>query len=86
MISLILEYLLPVGALLVALLTAFFVGKSKQKTKGDLKTAEVKLKKVEAIAAKQFETVKGVNDVENDINKLEPSGVAKQLRDKWQRD
>lgn len=84
--ALILKYLAPIGAFLLALFAAFVVGKSKQKAKDEKKAVEVKVKKVEAVAVKQVETIKGANDVKNDINKLEPNDAASELRDKWQRD
>jgi len=84
--ALFIKYVLPVLALIGALLTALFVGKSKEKAKNLEKQNIEKQVAIKAAAEKQVETIKGANDVKNDINKLEPDVAANRLRDDWSRD
>jgi len=81
--ALFIKYILPVLALIGALLTALFVGKSKEKAKNLEKQNIEKQVAVKAAADKQVEIIKGANDVKNDINKLEPDIAADKSRSFW---
>jgi len=81
------------GALFVALRSSRSVGKAEAKAEA----AEEQTKRNEEIAVREIdvareaaktevETVKGANDVQANINRLDAGDAANKLRDKWARD
>ncbi len=81
------------GALFVALRSSRSVGKAEAK----VEAAEEQTKRNEEIAVREIdvareaaktevETVKGANDVQANINRLDAGDAANKLRDKWARD
>lgn len=81
------------GALFVALRSSHSVGKAEAKAEA----AEEETKRNEEIAVREIdaardaaktevETVKGANDVQANINRLDAGDAANKLRDKWARD
>lgn len=81
------------GALFVALRSSHSVGKAEAKADA----AEWETRRNEQIAIREIdvareaaktevETVKGANDVQANINRLDAGDAANKLRDKWARD
>lgn len=81
------------GALFVAMRSSASVGKAEAK----VEAAQADAKRTEQIAVQQIDaareaattevkTVKGANDVQANINRLDSGDAANRLRDKWTRD
>lgn len=81
------------GAVFVALRSSASVGKAEAKTEA----AQADAKRTEQIAVQQIDaareaaqtevqTVKGANDVQANVNRLDAGDASSQLRDKWARD
>ena len=81
------------GALFVAMRSSRSVGKAEAK----VEAAQAETKRNEEIAVREIdvarevaktevETVKGANDVQTNINRLDAGDAANRLRDKWTRD
>lgn len=73
-------------AVFVALWFAHSVGKSRAQAAAEKAEASREIEAVKNTAAKELQTLKGANDVKNDVNKLDNGDVVDQLRSKWQRD
>lgn len=91
--ALLTNYLLPALAVIVALFSAWSVGKSSARAKA----AEQRQADNEALAARlvneqraanerEVQTVKATNDVQKDNAGLSDSDADKRLRGEWQRD
>lgn len=81
------------GAIFVAMRSSASVGKSEAKAEA----AQADAKRTEQIAVQQIDaareaaqtevqTVKGANDVQANVNRLDAGDASSQLRDKWARD
>lgn len=81
------------GALFVAMRSSRNVGKAEAK----VEAAQAETKSNEEIAVREIyaardaaktevETVKGANDVQTNVNRLDAGDAADKLRDKWSRD
>lgn len=89
----ILAFLSLAGAIFVAMRSSASVGKAEAK----VEAAQSDAKRTEKIAVQQIDaareaaitevkTVKGANDVQANINRLDSGDAANRLRDKWTRD
>lgn len=81
------------GALFVALRSSRIVGKAEanveaaqQETKRNEEIAVREIDVAREAAKTEVETVKGANDVQANINRLDAGDAANKLRDKWARD
>ncbi len=84
------KYVYIVFAALSVLATAIFAalnaGKSKEAAANAKRQADARVVNAETVANKQVETIKGANDVKNEVNKLDAGNAADKLRNEWQRD
>ena len=83
---------LTIGAIIFGILAAIaavfgYRGKVKAETKAEAAKvdATVKVATVQKAAEKEIETVKGANDGQNEVAKLDTAAVADKLRDDWTR-
>lgn len=81
------------GALFAALRSSRSVGKAEAKVEAaqaeTKRNEEIVVREIDAArdAAKtEVETVKGANDVQTNVNRLDAGDAANKLRDKWARD
>jgi hypothetical protein len=81
------------GALFVALRSSRIVGKAeanveaaKEETKRNEEIAVREIDVAREAAKTEVETVKGANDVQANISRLDAGDAANKLRDKWARD
>ncbi|AXC34277.1 hypothetical protein P7I17_gp23 [Escherichia phage Halfdan] len=78
-----------IGAIAGAL-GLYFGGKKAGKSEAETKHAEDKaaeaVAEAKATVEQVTESVKGANDVQADINRLNPGDAANKLRDEWSRD
>lgn len=81
------------GAIFVAMRSSASVGKAeakaeaaKEETKRNEEIAVREIDVAREAAKTEVETVKGANDVQANINRLDAGDAANKLRDKWARD
>lgn len=77
------------GALFVAMRSSRSVGKAEAAQAETKRNEEIAVREIDAArdAAKtEVETVKGANDVQTNVNRLDAGDAANKLRDKWARD
>ncbi len=83
-------YIVGIVAAIAGAFGLYFGGKKAGKSEANAKHTEEKAKEAvaeaKATVEQVTETVKGANDVQADINRLNPGDAANKLRNDWSRD